>query len=224
MATNRSGRLDTRRGGPSPTATRRAVRAALVIVYSPLVALGGLLHPWTSLTLGALGAAIAALGCTALHRRCSVELPGLPHPALTAAAGGTLPAALAGTTSLNTLGSAIVTATLLLATAGFGRWLAAEACPPPSDRSTRTGTAGDPDLLRQVLESVPLDVLFDEWHGIRVRSGSRSSDTALAEVQVRALVVDEFSRRDPVGTTRWLTGGPDEPPEHYVGRPDDVPG
>jgi len=68
---------------------------------------------------------------------------------------------------------------------------------------------------------VPLDVLVDEWHGIQVRSGSRSSDTALAELQVRALVVDEFSRRDPVGTTRWLPEGPDEPREHYAGRPED---
>ncbi|SFT89179.1 hypothetical protein SAMN05660657_03745 [Geodermatophilus amargosae] len=224
MATNSSRRHDTRRGGPSNTATRRAVRAALLLVYGPLVALGGLLHPWTSLTLGALGAATSALGCTALHRRCSAELPGLPHPALAAAAGGTLPAALAGTTSLNTSGSVIVTATLLLATAGFGRWLAAEAGRPTGAPSTRTGAAGDPDLLRQVLESVPLDVLFDEWHGIRVRSGSRASDTALAEVQLRALVVDEFARRDPVGTARWLTEGPDEPPENHVRRPEDVPG
>ncbi|WP_369255151.1 hypothetical protein [Geodermatophilus amargosae] len=221
MATDRTGRPDTRPGRTSPTAVRRAVSAALLVVYVPLVALGGLLHPWTSLTLGALGAVVAVLGCTSLHHRCSAELPGLPHPALAGAAGGTLPAALAGTTSLDTLGSGIVVVTLLLGTAAFGRWLAAEAVRPAGTRPARTRAGQDAELLRQVLASVPLDVLFDEWHGTGIRSGP-ASDGARAEV--RALVVDEFSRRDPAGTTRWLTGGPDEPPERYVGRSADAPG
>lgn len=76
--------------------------------------------------------------------------------------------------------------------------------------------------LRELLSTMSLRDLFDEWHGTQVHDGllPTSPELAGARLKIRRLLIDELRRRDPSGVDRWLAEAPAQGPENYVDDPE----
>jgi hypothetical protein len=192
----------------------RAARSLALAVYALLTATGALMSPGISLLLGVLLAIIGAELVASLHQAAE-DLPPLPHPLVAGASVGSLPAAVAGTTTLGANLGIVIALGLALGAAAGVQWIAS---PPVGSPARKTATADrvkDERSLRQVLRALPTDVLFSEWRSTQIPAGARGSELLL-EVRMRELLIDEMQRRDPAGTARWLSEGPGEPPDGYI--------
>jgi hypothetical protein len=73
----------------------------------------------------------------------------------------------------------------------------------------------DITYLRRVLPDLPDEVLLREWRASALRLGPDvDPGTRAAAVELRALLIDELSRRDPAGVERWLRAGGSDPDPH----------
>ena len=200
---------------PVTTGLARVSRALCLAAVAVFLSVGALFHPGTSLLLGAAAASAAWICCSTLSRCCPDELPELPHPWVVASRAGAVPAVMAGAVSLGWVGGLATFVAIGVISARLAGWVAADVGLP---QPPQPATAADQDLdsLRGLLATLPLDVLFDEWHATRPGPGHRAPAQALADLRVTELFVDEFSRRDPAGTARWLVAEPGVPPEGYV--------
>jgi hypothetical protein len=192
----------------------RAARSLALVVYVLLTATGALTSPEISLLLGVLLAIIGAELMASLHQAAG-DLPPLPHPLVAGVSVGSLPAAVAGTTTLGASPGIVIALGLALGAAAGAQWIAT---PPMGSPAGTAGTADhvkDERSLRQVLRALPTDVLFTERRRTQTPGGARGSELPL-EVRMRELLIDEMQRRDPAGTARWLSEGLGEPPDGYV--------
>jgi hypothetical protein len=89
------------------------------------------------------------------------------------------------------------------------------------DRIARTPMAtgiqalGDSAHLRRVLPELPDDALLREWGDSADLLGPDVDPaTRVAAAELRALLIDELSRRDPAGVERWLRTGDSRPDQH----------
>jgi hypothetical protein len=184
------------------------------VVYALLTAMGALMSPGISLLLGVLLAVIGAELMTSLHQAAE-DLPRLPHPLVAGVGVGSLPAAVAGTTTLGASPGIVIALGLALGTAAGAQWIASPPVGSPARTAATADRVKDERSLRQVLRALPTDVLLAEWRSTQTGRGARGSEL-LQEVRMRELLIDEMQRRDPAGTARWLSEGPGDPPEGYV--------
>jgi hypothetical protein len=201
----------------------RVVRAAALVPYGFLMAVGALFYPAS----GVFGAAMAVAGYSfvvSLLRRVGDDFPQLPHPALAAAVAGSLPAAMAGSSATGAWGALTMAGWALGALALFVHWIASDPPAPPKcggqqDAADGRGhRMGDENAIREVVTAMPTELLFDEWRATQRRLKAGTGDT-MREVRVRELLLGELHSRDPVGAARWLREGPADLPDLYI-RPD----
>jgi hypothetical protein len=185
-----------------------------LVVYALLTATGALMSPVISLALGVLLTIICAELVATLHQAAE-DLPPLPHPLVAGISVGSLPAAVAGTTTLGASPGIIIALALALGAAAGVQWIASPPVGSPARKAATVDRLKDERSLRQVLRALPTDVLFAEWRSIQTPDGARGSELLL-EVRMRELLIDEMQRRDPAGTARWLSEGPGEPPDGYI--------
>ncbi len=187
----------------------RAARAAALVVYAVLIAVGALVYPASMM----FGAAMGLGGywfVVSLLRRVGDDFPSLPHPVLAAAAAWGFPVALSGSSVTGLWGALAVGLLVVEAAVLFVHWIGADAPVPPKDQ------------MREVLTAMPTERLLDEWEATQSRLAARNRDP-LGEVCLRDLLIEELRSRDPVGTARWLSEGPADLPDLYI-RPDSGPG
>jgi len=190
----------------------RGARGVSLVVFATLAALGALLAPGALLLLGAV---IAAAGYAAGRALLEVQDAGLrppPHPAKAAAGAAVLPAAFVGAEAIGPAALAVLATGLMVAAVVAALRWAGSSTPPPTRRRT---AAEDEASLRQLLPALPVDVLCEEWRGSSIPAGG-DGGAGSPDARFRRLVVDELRRRDPDGTTRWLSEDPGSPPDGYV--------
>lgn len=196
---------------------QRAVRLAqqVMCVLYVAVALIGVLFtpPWVMLTVVPVIGLIAAGLLAWLFHCCELR----PLDRRTLMVTGQVAAALVpfheGVQLLQGFGTAIaLTVLVLLVIVGSDRLKDVNVRPPTG----ATGT-GDASSYVDLLRVMPLELVFSEWRALE-RGGSvlpgepRGPDV----VQVRALLLDEMQRRDPVGFGRWLHDGAVDDPEQHI--------
>ncbi|MGY1634154.1 hypothetical protein ACI784_20815 [Geodermatophilus sp. SYSU D01186] len=125
---------------------------------------------------------------------------------------GLLVLTLPGADALGVDGSGLVLVLVVLGAVTAVTWIgeARASC-------AEGGGPGTDEQLRQLLGVLPTAVLFREWRetGEQLQSGA-DLDRRAEAVEVRNLLLEEFSRRDPVGVGRWLSEGDEELPEQYL--------
>lgn len=186
---------------------RTAVRWARALVLVAVVAislLGAVVTPLLGMLviaplLGAFLAGSLALVDTDFPRETSARR----GVAYSAVAGVLLVPLANGLVGLGTLGGAIVLGLLVLAPLLVVDWGTSPASPA-------TEAALMP--LRELLPVLPTAQLLDEWRMTEDLLGSPSHHATAAGV--RALLLDELSRRDPEGVAGWLAAGGPSPDLH----------
>jgi hypothetical protein len=164
--------------------------AHLTLLVAPVVG---------ALTVGALRLAAAALGAGRPSSRTSV-LSGL--------AGLLVVPFLAGVPLFGPPGLALLMALLMT-----GSSLLARGAVPVSPPAGETVTRAEVDRLGIGLRDLPLTEVLERWRGTaRLTDTGPEVRTAVAEL--RSLLLDELSRRDPAGVERWLRSGDDDPGRH----------
>jgi MFS family permease len=120
--------------------------------------------------------------------------------------------AAAGVGALGPAGGGVAVALMGLCVVVVSSWIA-ETCDP----SDWAETGMDVDQLQQFIHVLPTSMLLREWRatGEHLQPGADLYRRAQA-VQVRTLLMEELSRRDPVGVGRWLSEGDEDAPERYV--------
>ena len=192
----------------------RAARPVGLFLYLVLIAGGALFHPRTALLygagLGAVGGFIALLA-----RWAPDPLPSLPHPMLAAAVMAGLPAAGAGSTLLGAWSAPVTVFGLTLAAVCLGHGLCSEADSRTDSAAHQRLRMRDEDIVRRMLSAMPTEMVLEEWRGTQGRLHAGTGDR-LWNARLRELLIDELETRDPVGTSCWLSAGPDEPPDRYI--------
>jgi hypothetical protein len=76
----------------------------------------------------------------------------------------------------------------------------------------------DLTVLRRALPEVSVDALVREWRYTtdRLRPEVHPDVRAVA-AELRSLLIDELTRRDPAGVERWLRAGGGDPGDHLAG-------
>ncbi len=140
--------------------------------------------------------------------------PGFPRSpqarrvaAYAVAAGVLLVPFLVGLSSLGAAGAALFLGLLLVGSLVLEDRLAA---------APDAGGGRDDTALRELLPRLSTTYLLEEWHASEALLGS--VDDHGTAVHVRALLLDELTRRDPAGVQDWLIGR-DRSPESYI-KPD----
>jgi hypothetical protein len=127
---------------------------------------------------------------------------------------------LTGLGEFGTAGTVAAVMLMILGCVVVAGWIAEQSEPPARE----TAPDLDVDELQQFLEVLPTSMLLREWRvaGEHVQPGSDGNRRAEA-VLVRTLLLEELSRRDPVGVARWLSEGDEEAPEQYLLGDSDAP-
>lgn len=134
---------------------------------------------------------------------------------LTAATGAAFVPVTNGVDLLGSAGGVVALVLLVLGSCLAGDWVVdlVEDAPP-------TGAPVDEGCVRAVLPSLSTAVLLQEWKATQQEcdSGTGAAERARA-VRLRALLLDELYRRDPVAVQRWLIStdwslGPRMRPDH----------
>ncbi len=182
------------------TAAMRCVRWLVLAVVIGMALLGALDTHWTGMLLIAPGLGASCAGVVAL---VDGDFPGEPasrRAVVYAFVTGVLLVPFAnGLVMLETAGGVILMGLLVLGPILIG------------DAVLAAGPAGEPDLpaLRELLPALPTARLLQEWQATGHLLRSHRHHAAAAEV--RALLLDELSCRDPGGVAEWLTAGSDSP-------------
>lgn len=203
--------------GSSPVARRverawrtgtRIVRAVLLVGAVGVALLGALLGPPSAVLLWAPVVGLVTLGATALALRVFAEAPGRRRTVLVSGVVGVLLAPF--TSGLGVLGSA--GGVLLVAMLVLGALWVAELAADAVDAGPAAGVRRQLVTLRRVLPDIPLDALLAQWRQVapQLRQDTEP-EVRGAAAELRSLLLDELSRRDPAGVERWLRSGVDEP-------------
>ncbi len=83
--------------------------------------------------------------------------------------------------------------------------------------SAPPSAGGNPALLRELVRVLPMSALFEEWRSSEaVLDGAGGPTSRAAVIQIRALLLEEMSRRDPAGVASWLDEGADGTPDRHI--------
>jgi hypothetical protein len=79
------------------------------------------------------------------------------------------------------------------------------------------GVGTDVPLLADLVRELPTPTLLDEWRSSETVMGEAADpEQRAAAIQLRTLLLEEMSRRDPAGVERWLQEGADAIPDRQV--------
>lgn len=216
-----------RDGAPVPRVRRRSRALAVRVCHGALLGgavafalIGALTSPpyvvlTVAPTFGVFVGSVVALTHPASPRARSA------HRAVVFSGAGAALAVpcVAGIGRLGTAGTVAAVVLMVLACVVVGRWIVEHTDPP------QRGAASDLDVeeLQRFLQVLPTSMLLPEWRaaGQLLRPGTDPDRRAQA-VLVRTLVLEELSRRDPVGVARWLSEGDEDAPEPFLGGDSDA--
>ena len=189
------------------TATRWA-RAVLLVGAVAVALLGALLGPPAAMLIWAPITGLFAVGTAALARRLFAEEPGERRTVLVSGVVGFL--VVPFTTGLGVLGpagGAVLIAMLMLG----ALWVSEVAVDAP-DASPAVARRRQIASVRRALPEMPLEGLVQVWRQAAPQIGPEAApDVRMAAAELRSLLLDELSRRDPAGVERWLHAGVDDP-------------
>ncbi len=201
-----------------PAAGRLLIRVSIGVPATVLGLAGAVTEGWPVLAWGAVLAVVGASGLAWLHRSCGDVVPDLAHPATGACALATVPAVLSGAMVLEAAGGLLVMVLMVAGSVAFGLWLPGDRVATPASRSGAPATpVPDDAALREVLRAATTARLLDEWRALQDRL-DQGIPAGLAQVRLRAALIDELATRDPAGTARWLVDDPTGPPERHIRR------
>lgn len=212
-------------GSPSsPSGARgsqhRAVRACAVLLrtlYAAVALFGVLVTPPVVMLLVVPGLTLGVVALlAALFWYCQEHGP--PRETVSGTAGATVAVVpfVQAVHVLEGLGTVVLFVVLgLLTVVGTG-WLNSLPVDATSAPTARPPQAGGEPSLRDLLNTVPLETVFDEWRALQQDLDARSRPSDPAVARARALLLDEMQRRDPAGFSTWLAGGATEPPDGYI--------
>jgi hypothetical protein len=121
--------------------------------------------------------------------------------------------AVAGVRTLDDAGVMVRVLLVFLAASVAAGWIV-EICDPSSEKPA---AGWDEEELRQLLRVLPTSMLLSEWHsGCAYMHSGRPQEERSHAAHVRTLLLEELSRRDPAGVSRWLSEGDEERPEQYL--------
>jgi hypothetical protein len=199
----------------------RACRALLLLAATACALAGALTaSPYVVLVIapacGLFVAGVVAVHVVALEGRTVDPVRTTKAHRAVLLSGGwaaLLPPAAAGIRTLDDAGVMVVVVLVFLA-ASVGAGGIVEIC----QLSSETPEGGwDEEELRQLLRVLPTSMLLSEWHsGCEYVHSAKAHEARIHAAQVRGLLLEELSRRDPAGVGRWLSEGDEERPEQYV--------
>ena len=196
------------------TALTRLAPVLLTVVVA-VALLGAVITPPVTMlflapALGVVFATHAALAQAAFPGGASVG-----RTALLAGVGGTLLVPFAaGIGFLGMVGGMVLLALAAMAGGAALGWIGRR----PGKHDGPAAGEADPARLRERVRDLPTRALLTQWRwsGAQLRSGT-DPERRMALVRLRALVLDELSRRDPAGIERWLEdGGRDDLDRHIA--------
>ena len=190
------------------SAAGRFVRWALVSVSVAVALLGALVaRPLATLVAAPLLAALAVVILLLAAPRAQQAGPSSRTVALCALGGALVVPLGAGLPLLGSTGAVLLIALLVL-----GAVLLAERAAQLLEAGAGGVGGSDVARLRRGLPDLPLDVLIRLWRQSAppVR-GDPEPAARTAAADVRSLLLDELSRRDPAGVERWLHAGAGDP-------------
>jgi hypothetical protein len=202
---------------PAIRVWRMVVRAGRVVVIGitvVLALLGALVGPPAAALIWAPAVGLVAAAVVGLVNPNFPTTAGARRAAVLAGAGGFLAVPFtSGLGLLDGAGALLVVLQLVLGALWVVDWIANT---PESTGSE--SVRHDITYLRRVLPDLPVEVLLREW---RTSADLLRPDvepaTRSAAAELRALLLDELSRRDPEAVEEWLrTGGAD--PDQYLPR------
>jgi hypothetical protein len=198
------------------TASSRTARRLAAGLYLTTAVLGLVAAPlYVTLAAAAVAAAFGSALCVSIYRSFTEAWPGIATVKTWTAVSLLAPPYVYGARTLGDLGLFVTLAILALALlrlrAAFDE--DAQARTAPEANSLVADGLVDGTSLVALLAGLPLEELFDEWHET---ADAHAGDDAPEVRRLREELVNEFWRRDPAGTMRWLEAGATEPPERYV--------
>jgi hypothetical protein len=192
-------------------------RVVVSTVFVTVALLGAAVTPaLTMLTLAPLVGALAAGITAAINPGFPVERSARRAAVFVGAASTMLVPFISGAGALGDTGGALAFALLVLGFLLAADWLIGGGGGAP-DGAASHDVAG----LRNLLRELPVAVLLDEWRATEtVLQAQLDGPDRNATVQIRGLLLDELTRRDPVGVHRWLEDGGRSPERHIRTDPD----
>jgi hypothetical protein len=211
-------RVSSRRGGAGPSSwtllTRVSRRVFLVGVVG--VALVGALFG-SALATFLVAPAVGLFGAcqtAVLHP----DFPARPSARRAVVMSGlgwalTVPYAM-GVAALGVVG-AMLTVALVLIGALVLMGALGDGC---RDDATPSSPGADATLLSELVRGLPTSTLLEEWQSSEaVLDDTTDPESRAAAIQLRALLLEEMSRRDPAGVARWLQEGAGGLPDRHIG-------
>lgn len=186
---------------PLRNAGLAACRVVVPTGFVALAVLGALVTPPVGMLLIApLTGAAAGLAVAFLHPAFPGEPRARRAALLTAATGAAFVPFIYGVDLLGGVGGMVALVLLVLGCCLAASWAMdlIEATPPAR-------APADEGWMRAVLPSLPTAVLLQEWRATQQLCGPGTGAAERARAaQVRALLLEELSRRDPLAVEQWL--------------------
>ncbi len=205
-----------RRTGPSPWArSMRACRAVLLLGGASFALVGALTSPPGVVLVLAPACGLFVGSVVALVNPAFPKSPSARRAVVFSGAGGALLVPfLAGIGQFGTIGAVAALVLMVLGCVVVGDWIVEQ-----SNGTDRGGEAGmDVEQLQQLIHVLPTSMLLREWRasGEDMQTGA-DPDRRAEAILARGLLLEELSRRDPEGVTRWLEGEEDAPEQYLRG-------
>lgn len=211
--------------GPQPEVRRvvqvwnavvRAGRFAVVGVTVAIALLGALVGPPAAAFLWAPTVGLVAAVVVALVNPNFPRTPGSRRGTWIAGVAGLMAVPFtSGLGLLDTAGAVIVVLQMILGSLWIVDWIARM-----PESTGADALRNDITYLRRVLPELSVETLLREW---RTSADSLGPDadpgTRMAAAELRAMLIDELSRRDPAAVERWLRTGGGDPAQYLPGRP-----
>jgi hypothetical protein len=179
----------------------RWVRSLVLAAVVGMALVGALDTHWTAMLLFAPGLGASLAGVVAL---IDSDFPGEPASRRVVVyafcTGVLLVPFSSGLVMLGTTGGTVLMGLLVLGPFLIGDWMAAAA--GPAERM-------DVTALKELLPALATTQLRQQWRA--TEDLLRSPRHHVVAAEVRALLLDELSCRDPEGVAAWLAAGSDSP-------------
>jgi hypothetical protein len=193
----------------------RIGRVVVLVAAAQFGSVGAVVSPMATM-LWAPAAGLSAVAVSVLVNAGRPTTPSARRAAgLAFAAGALAVPAMSGLALLGDAGNVLLVALLVLG----GIWAADAVLGAPAT-DDRVAARRELATLRRVVTDLPSQTLLRDWRRATCRLG-RDDDPEIRAVAaaIRALVVDELSRRDPAGLEHWLRHGDGDPRRYVPGGP-----
>jgi hypothetical protein len=190
---------------------RQVCRTVVPVCVVAVALVGALLAPRLTVTVGPSLAVFAGGLVALLHPEFPAQATARRAAVLSAAGGAVAAPFIAGVTALGAPGALLAMVLLVLISFLAANWIT-------EDGPERRITAGDLSRLRHAAPALSIAALVEQWLATdRVLGRRTTADVRATAIEMRALLLDEFVRRDPSGVDAWLRHPGSRPDEHIRG-------